>query len=242
MKKNRKINVVNVYFKGIAIFILASIILQVKITVYADPEEYQEMWQSQRTILLDPGHGGIDSGGVSKKGTLEKDINLIISKKTKALLEAEGYKVIMTREEDKGLYTDSGTIRKKKIEDLDNRLKMKKETDNDMFISIHLNMFPQSKYYGAQVWYGANKESEKLGGIMRQSFIEYLDKENKRNIKPAREAFKILLDNGNKPAILAECGFLSNSNEEQKLCSDEYQEKIAAAILQSVNLYFGLNN
>jgi len=103
-------------------------------------------------------------------------------------------------------------------------------------------MFPQSKYYGAQVWYGDNQQSERFAGIVRQSFIDYLDNENKRKIKPARETYKILINNGNIPVILAECGFLSNEIEEQKLCTNVYQEKIATAIMQSINIYFGLNN
>ena len=97
----------------------------------------------------------------------------------------DGYKVVMTREEDKGLYEDEGRIRKKKIEDLNNRCKIKENSKCDMFISIHLNAFPESKYYGAQVWYSRNKDSQKLANIIQGNLKEYLDSSNNRQEKPA---------------------------------------------------------
>ncbi|MEG0133682.1 MAG: N-acetylmuramoyl-L-alanine amidase, partial [Clostridium sp.] len=106
----------------------------------------------QKIILIDPGHGGFDGGAQSKVGTIEKDINLEISKKLKVDLENKGYKVVMTREGDDGLYNKGTTIKEKKREDLKKRCDMKKETNCDIFISIHQNMFAQSKCFGAQVW------------------------------------------------------------------------------------------
>lgn len=194
--------------------------------------------EKDKLILIDPGHGGIDGGAVGKSGVLEKDINLIIGKKVKLLLEKEGYKVIISREEDKGLYTDGGTIRKKKIQDLENRLKLKKESNCDMFISIHLNAFPQTQYYGAQVWYGDNEESRNLAQIIQNNFRENIDKNNKRVQKPAGNSYRILRDNGETAAVIIECGFLSNIEEESKLKTDEYQEKIADTIVKSVNQYY----
>ncbi len=190
------------------------------------------------TILIDPGHGGIDGGASSNSSTMEKDINLKIGLKLKDKLKNQGYKVTMTREEDKGLYEDNGKIRKKKIEDLNNRCKIKKESNCNMFISIHLNMFPESKYYGAQVWYSRNIESEKLAKITQQNFIVGLDPNNKRQEKPALDSYKVLRCNDTMPSILVECGFLSNPVEEQKLKSDEYQEKISQCLIKSINDYY----
>lgn len=225
----------------ILVILCALILYQGNITVYAEPELYNEVWQQQKTILLDAGHGGIDGGGSSKKGVLEKDINLTIAKKTKELLEKEGYTVIMTREEDKGLYTDNGRIRKKHIEDINNRLKMKKECGCDMFISIHLNIFPETQYRGAQVWYGDNDQSQKLAQLLQQNFRDNLDKSNNRKAKPAGQSYKVLTNNGNIAAVIVECGFLSNPEEADLLSNAEYQHKIADTITQTANAYFGMH-
>lgn len=219
---------------AIVIFILTNYSL-----VYGEPSEFVEVWQQQKTILIDPGHGGMDGGASSKTGLLEKDINLKIAMKTKEFLEREGYKVIMTREEDKWLCTEGGTIRKRKLEDLESRYKIKKESGCDMFISIHLNAFSQTKYYGAQVWYGDNESSKIMGRLLQKSFRDNLDNNNDRVEKPARNSYKILRDNGEIPAVLAECGFLSNAVEAEKLNDPSYQEKIAEAIVQGINTYFG---
>ena len=194
-----------------------------------------------KIILIDAGHGGIDGGAVSKSGTVEKDINLSISLKLRDILSKQGYKVIMTREEDKGLYTNEGKIRKKKIEDLNNRLKMKNESKCDMFISIHLNMFPEGKYYGAQVWYGSNSNSEKLAKVLQDNFKNNINDGNKRVEKPAGQSYKILSGDNPIPQVIVECGFLSNYNEEQLLKSEQYQLTIADIIAKSIDEYYQSN-
>nr|WP_206154924.1 N-acetylmuramoyl-L-alanine amidase CwlD [Clostridium muellerianum] len=190
------------------------------------------------TILIDPGHGGIDGGAESRSGILEKDINLKISLKFKSELEKQKYKVIMTREEDKGLYEDNGRIRKKKVEDLNNRCKMKKDSKCNMFVSIHLNMFPEEKYYGAQVWYSKNAESEKLAKITQENLRRDLDPNNKRKEKPALDSYKVLRCNDSMPSILVECGFLSNQVEAEKLNTSEYQDKIVKSLIKSIDDYY----
>ncbi|MBP1863734.1 N-acetylmuramoyl-L-alanine amidase [Clostridium tetanomorphum] len=192
----------------------------------------------KKIILIDPGHGGIDGGAVSKNGTVEKDINLSISLKLRDELEKNEYKVIMTREEDKGLYSDKGRIRDKKREDLNNRCKMKQNSNCDAFISIHLNMFPESKYYGAQVWYSSNDNSKKLASLIQSNFKLNLDETNKRAEKPAKNDYKILRSEDDIPSVIVECGFLSNPNEERKLKDSKYQEDIANIIATSINQYF----
>lgn len=192
---------------------------------------------NQKIILIDPGHGGIDGGAVAKDGTLEKDINLKISLKLKADLEKLNYKVVMTREEDKGLYSNSGTIRNKKVEDLNNRLKMKQETGCDLFVSIHLNMFTQSQYYGAQVWYSTVPESKTLGELIQEGLRRDLDPNNNRMAKNAGSSYKVLKNDG-IPSVIVECGFISNPQEEAKLKEDSYQDKIAASITNSINMFY----
>lgn len=197
--------------------------------------------KDEKIILIDPGHGGIDGGAVSPNGTIEKDINLTISLKLREELQNRGYRVVMTREEDKGLNGDKGTVREKKIEDLNNRCKMKKESNCNMFISIHLNIFPQSKYYGAQVWYSSNKNSEKLASLLQSNFKIHLDPSNNRLEKPAKNDYKILRGEDDIPSIIVECGFLSNYEEEKKLKDEEYQRKIARIISDSVEEYYKSN-
>lgn len=193
-----------------------------------------------KIILVDPGHGGIDGGAVSKIGTLEKDINLKISLKLKDQLEKKGFKVVMTRCEDKGLYSESGRIRAKKIEDLNNRCKLKESTNCDVFISIHLNMFEQSKYYGAQVWYSKEGESSEFAHIIQGNLKKDLDNNNNRKEKCANGAYKILRSYDYIPSVLVECGFLSNLAEEEKLKTDSYQEEIAKSLTKSIEEFFNM--
>ncbi|MDD3224069.1 MAG: N-acetylmuramoyl-L-alanine amidase CwlD [Clostridium sp.] len=231
MKKYTKKNI-------ITILIAAAVMLQCTVSnVYAE-QVVSTKKNDKEIILIDPGHGGIDGGASSKGGTLEKDINLKISLKLKKLLLKDGYVVKMTREEDKGLYEEKGTIRKKKLEDLKNRCKMRKESKCDMFMSIHLNMFPERKYYGSQVWYADNAESSKIAHILQENLRDDLKDDSGRIEKPALNLYKVLRNVGNTPAVIVECGFLSNYNEEQKLKSDSYQDKIAESLLKSIKMYY----
>lgn len=191
-----------------------------------------------KIILIDPGHGGYDGGAVSKSGTIEKDINLAIAIKLKKQLEDKGYKVYMTREEDESLNSIIKKPSSKKVEDLTNRCNKKKEVNCDMFISIHQNTFPQSKVYGAQVWYSKYEESKILAGKIQKCLIEMVDPSNKRIEKPALDHYRILRDGYEAPSVLVECGFLTNLEEEKKLKDEAYQEKIALAIAEGVKKYY----
>lgn len=192
----------------------------------------------EKIILIDPGHGGIDGGAKSKIGTVEKDINLEISLKLREKLEENGYKVFMTRSLDEGLYQKGTTVKEKKREDLKNRVKMKSETECDIFVSIHQNMFPQSKCYGAQVWYASNEKSNTLANLVQDSLKATVQDNNKRVAKPAADAYLILRDKYDGASILVECGFLSNPEEEARLKTEEHQNLIVEGILKGINNYF----
>lgn len=192
-----------------------------------DSEETKE----QKIILIDPGHGGIDGGAKSKNGTIEKDINLMISEKLKKELEASGYMVYLTREGDSELDF-------KKAKDLSARCQMKKDTKCEVFISIHQNMFPQSNCFGAQVWYASNDNSKLLANSIQDSLKETIDDKNKRIAKAAEKQYRILRDGYEGASVIVECGFLSNYEEEQRLKTDEHQIKIAKGITNGVNKYF----
>lgn len=217
------------------IVILASIlfVFNTVSTVYTKKQD-----DKKKIVLIDPGHGGIDGGAVSKNGTIEKYINLSISIKLKNELTKLGYKVIMTREDDNGLYSDKGSVREKKIEDLNKRCDMRKSSNCDIFISIHLNTFPESKYYGAQIWYSNSEKSQRFASITQANIRKHIDKENKRQEKPAKEQYKILRNDNDVPSVIVECGFISNPKEEERLKSEKYQKKIAEVISKSVEDYF----
>lgn len=190
-----------------------------------------------RVLIIDAGHGGIDGGAIGKNGTIEKDINLDISKKVKAYLESGGDSCIMIREVDEGLYSEYGTIRNKKNEDLKNRKDIISKYRADIFISIHLNSFPQSQYYGAQVFYPKdNEDSRVLAKIVQDELLKILDRGNKR-VEKESDSYYLLKDNP-VPSILIECGFLSNPEEERLLGDDSYRNKIAWAIYRGIIRFF----
>ena len=218
--------------------VIVAIITCLLIITYIVPINASTIDNSDKVILIDPGHGGIDGGAKSKTGTIEKDINLQISLKLRDNLEEKGYKVYMTRDNDEGLYEKGNTVKEKKREDLNRRVEMKKETECDIFISIHQNMFPQSKCYGAQVWYASNDNSYNLATVVQDSIKESVKDNNKRVAKPAAEAYLILRDKYEGASILVECGFLSNPDEEAKLKSDEHQNLIVEGISVGIDKYF----
>lgn len=182
-------------------------------------------------ILIDPGHGGIDGGAKSSNGTIEKELNLQISNRLKERLEKEGYKVYLTRAEDKELST-------RKIEDLDSRCKMKKEVNCDIFISIHQNKFTKEKCYGAQVWYADNEKSTKLGELIQVSLKEKVEDGNTRLAKNAKNQYRILRDGYDGACVIVECGFISNPEEEERLKTEEHQNQIVDGIIEGINNYF----
>lgn len=194
--------------------------------------------ENNRIILIDPGHGGMDGGAVSKSGINEKNINLQIGLMLKEELKQMGYDIYMTREEDKGLYSERGSVKQKKIEDLNKRCTMKKETNCDLFISIHVDKFQDPKLCGTGVWYSNNIESEKLAEVIHKNVKKDVNYENKRQPKAAKDAYKVLRCNDSIPSIIVECGFISNSAEVEKLVNPDYQRLLAKTLAGSIEEYF----
>lgn len=231
-RNNKLIAIVTVIIVAMGSFIV------VNLNFAKETMNNEKLQIGSKKILIDAGHGGMDGGTSSKNGTVEKNINLSIAIKLKESLQKIGYEVFMTREEDAGLYSSSGTIRARYTEDLKKRCDLKKSSNCDMFISIHLNYFTQSKYSGAQVWYSDYKDSGSLASTIQKNLRTDLDPSNKRVQKPAKNAYKILRENDIMPSVIVECGFLSNYEEEQKLKSNEYQDKIANSISKSIGEFF----
>lgn len=217
-----------------------NILITIIITIIMIFTSNIDVLAADKVILIDPGHGGFDGGAKSKAGTIEKDINLAISKALKESLQKKGYKVEMTREDDIGLYTKGEKVKQKKSEDLANRCKKKKEVNCDVFISIHQNSFPQSKYYGAQVWHANNEKSKKLAETIQGALKSEVDNENNRQAKNAEDKYKILRDGHEGANVIVECGFLSNEDEDKRLNCDEYQKKLADAIVKGVEDYYSM--
>ncbi len=194
---------------------------------------------SNRTVVVDAGHGGIDSGAQAENGTKEKDINLKIAQFLKSYLEQGGAKVIMTRTEDVSLYDDeNASIKTKKRQDLLNRRELANTSGADMMISIHLNQFQESRYKGAQVFYESTfPKSHTLATAIQTSLRQNIDQTNNRvEMKIAND--KLQFQELNLPSVIVECGFLSNPEESLMLETEEYQKKIAFAIYLGILSYY----
>ena len=179
------------------------------------------------TVVIDAGHGGFDSGKVGIDGTLEKDINLSISKKLEKLLCAADIKVLMTRTEDTELSTDSA--QNKKRQDMLNRATFMNEANADCIISIHQNSYPEESIDGAQVFYYTESDTgHTLAALIQNALIHDVDPSNHR-IEKSNDSY-YLLKNVSAPIVIVECGFLSNFAESKKLVDDTYQQKLAWAI------------
>lgn len=181
-------------------------------------------------IILDAGHGGEDGGAIGYGGIIEKDINLGITLKTAAFFEFFGYDIEFTRKDDRMTCDDGlSSQREKKISDIKNRLEQIENSSCLCSISIHQNIFGGDAI-GSQVFFGAkNPESEALAESVQNGIKSLIQPENERCIKQSTKDIYILYHT-EKPAILVECGFISNKTEAALLCDDSYQNKMAFAI------------
>ena len=198
-------------------------------------------------VVIDAGHGGEDGGTSSAAGVLEKDLNLSVAFALRDLLETAGIPVVMTRTEDKLLYDRGVDFHgRKKVLDLAARrivaekvaAEAQKSDGVSLFISIHMNAFPRPQYSGMQVWYGTGHPlSAEVAGSIQSASLAVMP-ENHRKIKAAGSNI-YLLDRIKSPAVLVECGFLSNPAEADRLSREEYRYAVAAVILAAVAPYMG---
>lgn len=186
------------------------------------------------TIVIDPGHGGRDPGKVGVNNTLEKDVNLSISLKLKNLLEQNDIKIIMTREEDIGLYSESDS--NKKRADLNARVGIIKDSGADLAVSIHQNSFTEEYVKGAQVFFHSESQQGKLlAEIMQAQIIKTIADDNHRKAKPNNNYY--MLTKTECPLVIVECGYMSNIREAALLNNEDYQEKMAYAIHLAILRY-----
>lgn len=177
-------------------------------------------------IVIDAGHGGIDGGTTGAAGTSEQKINLSIAKRLNALLQLMGYETVMTRTNGDSIATEGETIRQQKQSDLRNRVQIVNQQASAVLVSIHQNHFPDSKYYGPQVFYSGS--AGELAGSVQRALSDALSPEIHRTAKESSGVY--LMEHIDHPGILVECGFLSNPQEEQKLCTADHQKKVAAVL------------
>ena len=189
----------------------------------------------KKCLLIDPGHGGEDGGTVGVNGVLEKDLNLSLSEILGTILEFSGYEVVQTRKEDKMLYDRNVNYHgRKKMLDLKGRLEIANAVEPDLFIGIHMNAFPEQKYSGLSVYYSKNQAiSKDAAEIIRTNVKNNLQPDNNRETKAASSNIYIL-DRITCPAILIECGFLSNPEECEKLSSCDYRCELSFVLYSSL--------
>lgn len=200
------------------------------------------MWMSTslpltgKVIVIDPGHGGPDGGAEGRDKTSEKEIALIVAKKLRDYLQQAGALVYLTREEDKDLASDQTRgLSARKSEDIRNRLAFIHEKEADLFVTIHLNALPSTKWRGAQTFYSTHLDDNKhLAKMIQAELVRNLE-------NTTRQALQIqniyLLKYAEVPGALVELGFLSNDEERELLKQNKYQQKLATSIYQGILKY-----
>lgn len=204
----------------------------------AERPQAQTVWaQSGRVLVLDAGHGGIDGGAQGVGGLLEKDVNLSVANKCALLCTLLGIRTVRTRQDDRSIDDGSGeTIAARKAQDIRRRMEIA-NSSGGILLSIHMNYFTDGKYSGAQCFYSQNHpESERLGKTM-QNVLLSLDPDNTREAKAADDGI-YLMKHASVPAVIIECGFLSNAREETLLASDAYRKQLALAICAGTIEYY----
>lgn len=222
------------------LFILSCIIISIVFFNYTAPVsiETSSTPVSNHVVILDAGHGLPDGGAEASDGTYESSINLSIVEKLQKLLESSSCTVILTRSDENGIYElDSATIRKKKISDMKNRVKIGNSSNAEIFVSIHLNKISDSKYSGWQTFYkDGNENSLALATAVQENLNYAIQKKNNR--VPGKISDIYLARNLEIPFTIVECGFLSNSTECSLLKTEEYQEILAWGIYTGIIDYF----
>ena len=194
----------------------------------------KELTEESNVILVDAGHGGRDPGMIGSGGLEEKGINLAIAQKLKAILEERGYQVVMTRENDEGLYDEDA--KNKKAQDLQNRIALIEETKPLLTVSIHQNSYSDSSVRGPQVFYFMHSaEGEKLASCIQEKMNAGLFEGSQREAKGNTSYY--LLKRSSSVLNIVECGFLTNPEEAQLLQTEEYQQRVARCIADGIEAY-----
>ncbi len=221
----------------ISIFLISTLVFTLNTLLFI-PVTSNDIATKSKIIVLDAGHGGEDGGAVSKSGIVEKDLNLAITLKVKKILEDNNIQVVLTRSEDVMLYDNADAkLAKRKVEDIDKRIEITNNSNADLLISIHMNSFPQNYCKGWQIFYQKDsKIGEEVSIFIQDNIKEVIETKNTRvpqsinNVK--------LVNKSKIPAIVVECGFLSNEDEANLLIQEDYQDKIARGICNGIMKWY----
>lgn len=220
-----------------AVVVLAAVLFVSGLGVGAE-EDYDVLSYAvaNRVIVIDPGHGGVDPGAIGASGTVEKDVNLAISKRLALYLSQAGAAVVLTRQDDADLADAGfkGSLIERKRQDLSRRAAKAREVKADFFISVHCNSDVSPRWRGAQVFYCPTSEESKHLAICVQQELKRVLGNTTREAKPA---VYFITENTSTPAVIIEVGFLSNPQEESLLADETYQSRLAYAVFSGVVKY-----
>jgi len=238
MKNSRSTLIIPAFlalFSGL--FLMTALLLSLPQSTAAPTAAEADHARQLTCVGIDAGHGGKDGGAIGESGLCEKDVNLAVALALRDLLEINGIPVVMTRTEDILLYDPTADHEgRKKALDLLSRRTIAEHSRDALFVSIHMNAFPQSQYSGTQVWYGTKDAlSREISHSIQQSAL-WLQPENRRKIKAASSSI-YLLDQIPSPCVLVECGFLSNPTEAERLSDPNYQKALAVMIFAGISPY-----
>lgn len=222
---------------AVLLFCVLTAIITQRVRLDRQAVEAMKRSDGRSVLVIDAGHGGLDGGASSADGTLESTVNLAVARRLEFLAHFFGVETVMTRTSDELDYPDSAvTVREKKNWDQKTRIELINSVQNAVLISIHQNIYPDPRPHGSQVLYGAAQGSRELGELAHELLIETLNPENRRVVEPVSEKI-YLMRKVQCPAILVECGFLSNSQESGLLEDGGYQTRLAMVLLTSYMRY-----
>ena len=236
-----------IYIKNSVLFIVFSLAFIILLFLLLFSKQYIEKTKKENfvfssekkiTVILDAGHGGEDGGASGKNGILEKDLNLAISTNVGERLKQTGISVLYTRTEDALLYDKNvDYTNRKKALDLAARVNLAQNTPDCVFISIHMNAFPETRYNGLQTYYSKNNPLSRTLALQIQTAVKCnLQPENNRKIVMAAGNI-FVLDRLECPAVLIECGFLSNAEEARLLSTEIYQNQLSEILAEEIKKY-----
>ncbi len=229
----------------ISVFLVIVLLLQLKVWFSRENSQVSAMVDGF-VVIIDAGHGGEDGGAVGINGAVESHINLQIALMLEELLVFYGTDVLLLRDSDISLHDEGlDTVKERKTSDLQNRVSLVNQYDQGLLLSIHQNFYIEEQYFGAQVFYSPTslgdatvlepkEEIAKDYALnLQKLFQEQLNPENHREAKLVDSSL-YLMNHVQVPAVLIECGFLSNGAEAKLLATEAYQMKIACIIAGSI--------
>ena len=216
--------------KGVSIVFLICIVFTIIVSHMPKSSVIKEAVGESVQYIIDPGHGIPDGGAVAPDGTTEQELNLEIGKMVQKVLNKNKVNCILTREDENSIYNDGNSIHEKKVSDIRARIALADKYNEVPLVSIHLNTFPDASVHGIQVFYKENDETSRvIAQDLQNEFNKNLQSDNTKVIKPISKNI-YLFSHIENPAILIECGFISNQDELNKLKTQEYQKIVAQNI------------